>query len=334
VDRRTATLKNQAIGNGLGALPFLLAPPVLKPIFTGRRAPLTLFLRFMSLPLYIDDSSAKKLIFYTGKGGVGKTTVVWSTAKAMATAGKKIAVAAWSDTEGRPAGFPKNVDWVPLQTMACFREYVLQVVRFEKLYDTVFDNKVLRTFVLAAPGLSDTVIAGKLWDLYKRNVYDCVLVDLPSSGHALSFFHSPLGVKRIFSVGFVHKETERICDMLAEKQVRVDLVALPEELPVVESLELKSRLEKLHPFHFGYLHLNQMLPDFSAVREIPNPSDLPAATQSLVGEYTDQWRRQKENLELARQAGLPILEIPRLPSQDEEELLQKVSGFLSTARPQ
>lgn len=285
----------------------------------------------MSALPYIADTQSRKLVFFTGKGGVGKTTLVWATAAALAETGKKVAVAAWSDTDARPAGFPSGVEWVHLETMGCFREYVLQVVRFEKLYETIFENRVLRTFVLAAPGLSDTVIAGKLLELYRRGVYDTVLVDLPSSGHALSFFHSPLGVKRIFGVGFVHKETARICEMLAQPDVRVDLVAIAEELPVVEGLELKEKLEKLHPFHFGFLHLNQMLPDLAGLRRASLPSSVPQSTQDLVDEYQGRWKRQESNRELAKKAQLPIVETERITAADEVELIAGVTRSLAIA---
>lgn len=153
-------------------------------------------MRSVSESQYIQDCLGRRLIFFTGKGGVGKSSLAWSTAVACSRKGLKVGVAAWKSVQTFPP--PPNIDLIELETLAAFREYVVKVVRFEKVYDVVFDNPVLSTFVAAAPGLSDTVIGGKLWDLWDNKTYDLLVVDLPASGHAYQFFQSPLGVKKYF----------------------------------------------------------------------------------------------------------------------------------------
>ena len=127
------------------------------------------------------------MIFFTGKGGTGKTTLAWATALACQRNGLKVAVASWNKYEDEISSTPvqdSNIRWVPLETFSAFKEYALGIVRFEKLYQAVFDNEILKAFIQAAPGLSETVIAGKIWDLWDKKKQDLIIVDLPSSGHA------------------------------------------------------------------------------------------------------------------------------------------------------
>src|SRR6185295_6148648 len=133
---------------------------------------------------------------------------------------------------------------------SAFREYALHVLKFDRIYQAIFENHVLKTFIQAAPGLSETVIAGKVWDLFEHGKQDLLIVDLPASGHAFSFFQSPLGIQKVFSTGFVHKEAIKISQMFENPNVRIDLVTLPEEMPIVESLQFHEKLSRLYPFHF------------------------------------------------------------------------------------
>jgi anion-transporting ArsA/GET3 family ATPase len=219
----------------------------------------------MGTSAYMQDCLTRRLIFFTGKGGVGKSSVTLATALACQRAQKKVALASWNpyDTDSQPLPLSDlGIDFFPLETLACFREYVIQRLRFEKIYDVVFDNYVLRAFVRALPGLAETVVAGKILDLHRKARHDLILVDLPSSGHAISFFQSPFGVHKIFPAGFVHKETQAICELFQQPTSRVDLVALPEELSSQESVQLKQKLETVARFPFGFCHWNQCAPDF------------------------------------------------------------------------
>ena len=43
------------------------------------------------------------------------------------------------------------------------REYALMILRYETLYNLVFENKVVRYFLNAAPSLAEIVMLGKVW---------------------------------------------------------------------------------------------------------------------------------------------------------------------------
>ena len=140
---------------------------------------------------YLEDTLSKKLLLFTGKGGVGKTAIAMATALLCKRHGKRVVFASWSPFDSSNQSLPEEnheIETVHLETLSAFREYALHILKFNKLYDIIFDNPVLKTFVKAAPGLSETVIAGKVWDLYDNGNQDILIIDLPSSGHAFSFF--------------------------------------------------------------------------------------------------------------------------------------------------
>lgn len=271
----------------------------------------------MSNTEYISDCDRRRLLFVTGKGGVGKSSVAWATALAAQRRGKKVAVAAWKNGQGFPP--PPGIDFIELETLACFREYVLSVVKFEKLFNVVFDNPVLRTFVVAAPGLSDTVIAGKIWDLWHKQTYDLLVVDMPASGHAIQFFQSPHGVNKVFSVGVIHRNLVRIFEMLKDPSVRLDLVTLPEELPVQETLELKAQLEKLHPLHFGFIHVNRLLPDFQVEQEVS------PAIRPWCERYESERRGQASSLTPLNRLGMATVKHPRFATESATTALEQMT---------
>ncbi|MCB0404625.1 MAG: ArsA family ATPase [Bdellovibrionales bacterium] len=275
---------------------------------------------------YLSDCLDKKVIFFTGKGGVGKSSLAWATARLAQNHGKKVATVSWSPFDKETQAPPSpNIDWVRIETLAAFREYALQIIKFDKLFDMVFDNHVFKTFIKAAPGLAETVAAGKLWDLYEKEIYDLLVVDLPSSGHAVSFFQSPKGINKLFRTGFIHKDSEHILEMFEAPTTRIDLVTLPEELPVVECRQLKQELEQVLPFHLGYLHFNQCTPEL----ELP-----PATAWEHVSEpisaclkrHQENLESDKENYQQASTLGLPVIRMERLAVDKTTSLIDEMAA--------
>jgi len=278
---------------------------------------------------FLEDSLKRKVIFLTGKGGVGKTAVAWATALTLSRNKRKVRLISWSPFESfsEPTTLKSlGITWHQLEAAACFKEYALKTLKFEKFFDAVFENRVLKAFIEVAPGLSETVIAGKVWDLFDRGEQDTLVVDLPATGHALSFFKSPMGIEKMFATGFVHRQAGNICDMFVDPYTRVDIVTLPEEMPLVESGQFVEHLMGLGKFHLGFLWLNQCTPDLKVPDKIP--STLDKSIRECLEDHRFRLEREAKNLVEAKKMPLVVKKIPKFSSEAVKETIEQIAAHM------
>src|SRR5207245_1475315 len=110
-----------------------------------------------------------------GKGGVGKTTVAAAMAKALAARGKRVLIAMCNAKERISSmfaselvgtdviGVGERVWAVNMDPELAFEEYGHMVLKVPGLYRVVFQNKYVRNFLPAVPGLPDWAMLGKAW---------------------------------------------------------------------------------------------------------------------------------------------------------------------------
>lgn len=284
---------------------------------------------------YLETILRKKVVFFTGKGGVGKSALASATALACQKKSKPVFLVSWNPFDVKARSLPYEslgIQHFVLESTQCFREYALTILKFESLVNLIVGNKVVGKFISAAPGLSEAVIAGKIWDLTTHTTDALVLVDLPSSGHAYSFFSSPLGLRKLFKVGLVHREIERICAMYFSPDTAVQLVTLPEELPTTETIELRKKLMGLGAFSFNPLILNQCLPSFAGERIEPQSAkhSLSKEDLNLVRHFDFLFQQQQEAEKELRSHQIPFLEIPKLTEPEWITTVEAIAELLRT----
>jgi anion-transporting ArsA/GET3 family ATPase len=210
--------------------------------------------------------SRRRFLIVTGKGGVGKTTTTAALALALAKQGRRVLVAATDDQERLSSLFQvapltsdlrpiaPNLHGVKLVPEDSMREYGSLKLRSRAVFSAVFNRRVVQQFLAGVPGLSEWAILGKAWyhscelDHSGSPRFDVVLFDAPATGHALDMLRVPIVIEEVAPAGILRRDAEQALQLLRDPaHTGVMVVALPEDLPTTETLELVGALRnELH----------------------------------------------------------------------------------------
>jgi anion-transporting ArsA/GET3 family ATPase len=203
----------------------------------------------------LDRILDRRLVVLSGKGGVGKSVVGAALGLAAARRGKKVllievdapleaarrlgaAPAGSRETEVRPGLFTLN-----MRPRDAMDDYVRHVIKIEAFARRILDSPVYERFYSWAPGLKELMLLGKIMvtaESKGRGAYDLVLFDAPATGHGLSMLKVPEAAATAIPVGPIGNNARRVISLLRDhKRCTLVMVTIPEEMAVVEALELQ-----------------------------------------------------------------------------------------------
>jgi anion-transporting ArsA/GET3 family ATPase len=221
----------------------------------------------------------RRLLFVTGKGGVGKSTVSAGLALLAADHGKRVLVvevdakgAITDKFEQRPVGFePREVHpgvcAMSMDTEASLREYLKLNLRVPVLGRLGPVARVLDFVATAAPGVKEVLTIGKVcWEVREalegRAPWDLVVVDAAATGHVVAQLGAPEAIRELVSVGPVRSQTQWMSDILDDPQITaLNVVATPEEMPVNETIDLVGQVRERLDVPLGAVVVNRVLPE-------------------------------------------------------------------------
>jgi anion-transporting ArsA/GET3 family ATPase len=204
----------------------------------------------------------KRLIFVTGKGGVGKSTVAAALGLLGARYGLRTMIAELSSQQRVQRLFDhygqqfEEVQLAPgLFTISIDPEHAMDEylrVKGGALGHALGSSRMFQAFAMATPGMRELLSIGKVWELaqlHRRTQgaapYDLVIVDAPATGHGIGLLRTPRTFAEIARVGPIAHQGRTIAETIADRDFTgVVAVATPEEIPVNETLFLCEALER------------------------------------------------------------------------------------------
>jgi anion-transporting ArsA/GET3 family ATPase len=287
----------------------------------------------------------KRLVFVTGKGGVGKTTVAAALGLSAARAGKRTIVCEVARQERVSRAFhregvgPKETELsddffvISVDPQKAMEEYLEDQIGSRRLAGLLFGNRIFDYFAAATPGMRELTTIGKVWEMAqlerrkrRDRLYDLVIVDAPASGHGLGMLGTPRTFREAVRVGPIHRQAGVIHDFLTDPETTgVVAVALPEEMPVNETVELEQRLEDELGIHIDQVVVNALLPERFNADECDRIAGangshpvvgVRAALRAAESEYRQAKSQRSQLRRLKREADAPVATLPFMFESD------------------
>jgi anion-transporting ArsA/GET3 family ATPase len=279
-----------------------------------------------------------RIVFVTGKGGVGKSVVAAATALQFARRGYNVLLAEMGSRSFygplldlpvgvEPVAWQQNIGIARWDVESTLREYISHYLPVKGLTERILGNTMMKALVAAAPSLSELAMLGKLtapmrhtW--YKRDV-DVVVVDAYATGQFMALLRAPRGMAQTATSGPMYKHSTIMARMLADPQIcEYRLVTLAEEMPVTEACEMAVELQAE----------TGIAPRLYCNRLLELPASIPAADRhDPAHDFVTQMRRidrlQKTSMSRLEALG-PVQRLPMVTRLETAYLLEQLADAL------
>lgn len=228
----------------------------------------------------LESLLSRRVLFVAGKGGTGKSTITAALALLGARAGKRVlaidvdgkedlAAALGSHAVGfKPHLVQQRISVLALDAQESFQEYLRIYFKVPRLTRLTPLARVFDFIASAVPGPRDMLVVGKIAYEERRRepngrpVWDIIVVDCAASGHVVSHLAAARAMLSLVRGGIIRSQVEWIDSLIRDPaRTAVALCALPEEMPVVEAIELHERLRKEAGVSIDVCFLNRVILD-------------------------------------------------------------------------
>jgi hypothetical protein len=217
------------------------------------------------------EALTRQVQFFTGKGGVGKSTVLGALATAAARAGKRPLIVELGihtssshlfrspDVGYEPSEVAAGVHATRVQFQPALIDYITSRLKLRPIASLVAKNRSLRRLFMAAPGVDEIVTLHRVAQLAADPRWGPILVDLESTGHALMFFDLPSVLEVFLKDGPLRQVVDSATALVHdETRCAIHIVTVPEPLAVNETIQLHAKLRDRKDLHLGCLFINRV----------------------------------------------------------------------------
>ena len=248
--------------------------------------------------------------FFTGKGGVGKSSVVAATAMAAARRGLRPLIVELAhratfqelfDTEigVNPTLVDEGVHALRIDVDEAAERFVGKRTGAGRLARL----PLLKRLFHAAPAVAEVLTLERIIELEALAEdgaprWDMILVDLDASGHAVMFFSLSEVFEGLARSGPLRTLLDGFDALLDDpKRSTLNLVTIPRPLPVQETLQLHAALSARRAPKMGRLFVNRVVSAHYGAEDMPALESLSAAMPLAVGLAKRELKRSEQSAE-------------------------------------
>jgi anion-transporting ArsA/GET3 family ATPase len=296
----------------------------------------------------------RRLIFVTGKGGVGKSTVAIALGLVAARRGLRTIVAELASQERVRQTFAQSGETfeevqladglftISIDPESAMEEYLR--VKTGPVGQALGSSRLFQAFAMATPGMRELLSIGKVWELaqFARRTsgaepYDLVIVDSPAAGHGVGILRTPRTFAEIARVGPIAHQARTIAATIADRDfTAVAAVATAEEMPVSETLWLRDALAE-DEIPLDAVIVNARYPerfsnaDRTRLQRARKKAQSPLANVALGAALSEHARASTQTEQLQRLRDGLARELVELPYLFAEEIRQSELELLADA---
>lgn len=196
-----------------------------------------------------------RIIIYTGKGGVGKTSMAAATACRIASDGKKVLIMSTDQAHSLGDSFDMELTKEPVQIAENLYGLEIDTVYesekswgnlkdyFKKLLTMQSEGGIEVEELLVFPGLEELFSMFKILEIYEKGEYDTLIVDCAPTGETLSLLKYPEKLSGFIQrVLPIKKKGVKTVGPVVEKTMKIPM---PGEEVFDDFEYLMGRMEKL-----------------------------------------------------------------------------------------
>lgn len=196
-----------------------------------------------------------RIILYTGKGGVGKTSVAAATAVKLAEDGKKVLIMSTDQAHSLSDSFGVKLANTPVKISdklwGLEIDAILEGERawgnmknyMKELLTARAEGGIEAEELLVFPGLEELFSLFKITDIYEENQYDVLIVDCAPTGETLSLLKFPeMFSNMIKTVLPMKKKAVKMAGPMMEKVMKIPM---PEDNVFDDVEQLNEKLYQL-----------------------------------------------------------------------------------------